>query len=249
MTAQERLLAFARETAYPYMMNLPFYTQYADDISVLLVGSVATGLCRETSDVDICLLCGETSYEDISKGTGWGTGQPTEVVIDGTQIHYYAVSFQKLKKRILGYEDAAFYLYGNAVLFNDNSGFYSKIMELIDDDNIKAIRKEKALDMLVRRNRALKQILKYEKDPILRITVGLELIGHLLKMIALSDGVPFDKRKRFYTTALVGDLGKQLKPRIGIMISSLGKIGNWEKSDISAQFMKALDKCIGFIPI
>ena len=244
MTAHQRLLGFANETAYPYILNLPIYINHADDVSVLLVGSVATGLCIESSDVDICLLCKEAVFDEIAKGTNWKNGRPTEIEINNTQLHYYAISYENLEQKIADFDDVVFYVYGNAIALNDNAGLFEKIKNLIFNEEIKSQRKSKSVDMLIRRNRALKQIFDKEHDPILRITIGLELIELLLKTVALFDDVPFDKRKRFYSTALTGNLGANLHHKIDCLIASLSEIVREENKEQASVFLQIVDECI-----
>lgn len=244
MTAQEKLYKFATETAYPYILQLPFYLEYREKISILLVGSTATGLCTDTSDVDICLLCKEQIFNDISEGTNWVNGRPTEILIDDIQLHYYAIGYEAIEKKILEYDDISFYVYGNAIALNDNSGLYSKIKNIINDDEIKIKRKNKAIDMLSRRNRALKQILSKESDPILRINIGLEIIELILTAAALLDSVQFDRRKRFYTTALSGKIGNKIIGKVDTLINILSNIGKIDDSENSCIFMQIVDECI-----
>ena len=244
MTVHQKLLNFAKGTAYPFILNLPFYAKYSINISILIVGSTATGQCNDNSDVDICLLCEEHIFNDISTGTNWINGSPTEIIMNDIQLHYYAISYEAIEKKLAEYDDVAFYVYGNAVALSDNSGLYNKIKGLIFNDETRTNRKNKAIDMLVRRNRALKQILQRENDPILRIKVGLEIIELLLKTIALSDQIEFDTRKRFYITALDGDIGKNMACKVDSLINFLSDVGNIENKDKSCLFTQTVDDCI-----
>jgi predicted nucleotidyltransferase len=247
MTTQQRLRNFAEEIAYPYVIQLPFFVEYHNKISILLVGSTATGLCNDNSDVDICFLCDEYVFSDISQGTDWINGRPIEIIIDNVQLHYYAISYETIEKKITEYDDITFYVYGNVVVLNDNSGLYIKVKNMIYNDEIRINRKNKAVDMLIRRNRAFKQIILKESDPILRIRVGLEIIELLLKAIALSDGNEFDMRKKFYTTALTGNKGMKMIYKLDILIDSLSKISKIENSEKSCIFMQIIDDCIKVI--
>jgi len=243
-TIQQKLLAFAKEVAYPYIQQLPFYLEYENDISVLLVGSAATGLCTEHSDVDICLLCRENTFDEISKNANWNSGHPTEIILGNTQLHYYAAGFETLEKKIADYDDVVFYVYGSAIDLNDNAGLFDKIKRNIFSDEIKNGRRHKSFDMLVRRNRALKQILEIEPDPILRMAIGLEIIELILKNIALADDTPFDKRKRFYSTALIGSFGCEAKPKIDNLIACIGDISGIKSKEKDHEFLQIVDECI-----
>jgi len=247
LTIQEKLITFAKEVAYPYILRLPFYVEHENNISVLLVGSAATGLCTEASDVDICLLCRDHVYNEISKNTNWSNGRPTEVILDKTQLHFYAISFETLEIKITDYDDITFYVYGNATALNDDAGLFIKLKNIIFDEEIINGRKHKALDMLIRRNRALTQILNGESDPILRITIGLEIIEHLLKVTALSDNIMFDKRKRFYNTALIGNIGIMIQPKIDTLLAYLSEISLIDNKDSSSAFLQIVKECIELI--
>ena len=53
MTVKEELQKCAFEIAYPYIIKQPIIKDYFENLCFLLVGSVATGLCTEKSDVGI----------------------------------------------------------------------------------------------------------------------------------------------------------------------------------------------------
>ncbi len=100
MSIQKQLISFAFERAYPYIIEQPTIKGFLSQISFILVGSAATGLCNAGSDVDICLICDQNTYDTISVGTRWLDGRPTEVILDGTQPHYYAISTESLNRKI-----------------------------------------------------------------------------------------------------------------------------------------------------
>lgn len=47
MSVQNQLVSFAFEKAYPYMKEQPKIKEYLSQISFVLVGSAATGLCNK----------------------------------------------------------------------------------------------------------------------------------------------------------------------------------------------------------
>lgn len=247
MTIQDKLKQFAYNTAYPYIMQQPNIERYLKDICFLLVGSSATGLCTEHSDVDICLLCKQEVFDDISVDTKWLEGKPTEVIIDGIQLHYYAMSINTVVDKIKSFDDITLYVYSNACVMKDNADIYSDIFILINSDEIKGPRYNKAVDTLTRRRRALEQVLKREQDPILRIRISLELVEHLIVCIALKDDLQFDKRKRLYQTALQGNRGSKLRPQIDKLLLLLGEIGDYSAAQNTADFLIIFDYCISYI--
>lgn len=100
MSIQKQLISFAFERAYPYIIEQPTIKGFLSQISFILVGSAASGLCNAGSDVYICLICDQNTYDTISVGTRWLDGRPTEVILDGTQLHYYAISTESLNRKI-----------------------------------------------------------------------------------------------------------------------------------------------------
>jgi len=247
MNIQEKLIMFAKNIAYPYIQQLPFYIEHENNISVLLVGSAATGLCTESSDVDICILCREYIFNEISANTNWNNGKPTEVILNNMQLHFYAISIETIEKKIVEYDDVTFYIYGNTITLNDNANLICKLENLINNDEIKIERKNKAFDLLIRRNKALAQIFEKEPDPISRISVGMEIIEHLLKNVALSDNTMFDKRKRFYYTALTGKNGMLIKPKIDILLAYLSEISLIENNEKSLSYLYIVNECIDLL--
>ena len=105
MEIQTRLKGFARGKCLPYLMELPKFSSYIDRLSFILVGSVATGICDETSDIDIAIACDENVYSIVSKDTLWSKRRPTEVQFDGVQLHYYAVAFEEIQQKIEELDD------------------------------------------------------------------------------------------------------------------------------------------------
>lgn len=244
MTDQERLYAFAKNIAYPFIREQPFYADNADRCSVLLVGSTATGLCSESSDVDICILCNECVFENIANGTHWVSGRPSEVRIADTQLHYYAISYERLLEKLNGLDDISFYVYGTAIPFCDESGLFEKLKETIHSAQLYSARKEKAYDVLTRRNRAMRAIFKQESDPLMRMRIALEMIEHVLTATALSDNVLFDVRKRFFSTALTGTNGDVLKARIEMLTGLVSDIRGKSNGNAAFAFMQIMDSCI-----
>ena len=79
---QSRLQEFAESKCLPYLLSLPRFASNIERLSFILVGSVATGLCREDSDIDIAIVCDGRTYEVVSNGTQWAIGKPSETRID-----------------------------------------------------------------------------------------------------------------------------------------------------------------------
>ena len=243
MNIQEKLKTFAFNVAYPYLLDQPVIREHLETLCFLLVGSTATGLCSERSDVDICILCHQETFDSISIGTRWAAGRPTEAVIDGIQLHYYAISVEDVLDRIHALNDVALYVYDNAIVLNDNINAYQQIKDTINSAEIVDARITKSFDLLTRRTRALNQVLSGEKDPFLRLNVSVELLELLLVCIALKDRLQFDKRKRFYLTALAGTTGQKLKGHVDRLLTLLGQISAIERQDTTHEFLEIFDDC------
>ena len=247
MSVQEKLKAFAFEKAYPYIIEQPVIKEYLSEIGFILVGSSATGLCNEESDVDICLLCTREVYDSISAGTRWNEGRPTEVILDGTQLHYYAVSVEELDSKIADMDERVCYIYGNAIVIKDTADRYKRIADKIHLPEMLKQRFDKEFDMLKRRRGAVQSVLRRDTDPMLRLELGTEIIGRLLKCIALYDGREYEPRKRLYQTALLGPTGILLKSYVDTMISLSGSICQVSNQKEADAFLETLDHCIDFL--
>lgn len=212
-STQERLLQFARSECLPWLQKQETIAPYGNSIAFLLVGSVATGLCREDSDVDIALVCSQQIYEDVSKDTRWEMGRPTEVILKGTQLHYYGMPLGRLENKLHELDDVYIYVYGNALVLKDDEGLFEGLMKRhpVNSREIWKTRTEGKLDMLLRRRKALKHSIE-SGDPIAFSTILLEFLVRCLKVTALLDHVPFDPRKHLFSTALSGSMGKKLQP-------------------------------------
>lgn len=223
---QDKLQEFARSRALPYLLELPLLKPYADGLSLVLVGSAASGLCRLDSDVDIAIICDNETYKIISQGTSWDVSRPTEITIDGIQLHYFARSFEQIEERLSELDDDYLYHYSNAVVLRDPRGqFTGRLGKLFSHSpEVRKQRLEGKLDMLVRRSRALESCLD-QKDILTIARVCLELITLCLKVTPLLGDVPFDPRKRLFSTALKGCVGGRVGERIRELLSSLGTLG------------------------
>ena len=233
----KKLLDTARNRCLPYLTSREGIAFYRDRIAFVLVGSVATGLCREGSDIDIALVCDKDVYEAISSDTSWSLGRPTETRIDGTQLHYYGISFEQILARLKSLDDVYLYVYTHTIVLEDTQGNYSGRLSkmLADGSGVRKQRIEGKLDMLLRRSHALTSGIQ-EGDPVAIAKVSLQVITLCLKVIALLDDVPFDPRKHFFKTALSGELGMRLTDDIRHLFHELGKLGSIDDVDDSETF-------------
>ena len=67
MVEREKLLVFAKFFACPYVLNLDAVKPFTKDVSIILVGSLATGVNHEQSNVDLCILCKRKVAAEIDK--------------------------------------------------------------------------------------------------------------------------------------------------------------------------------------
>jgi predicted nucleotidyltransferase len=235
---QSRLYEFAVSRCLPYLFDLPRLQPYLEQLSFILVGSVATGLCREDSDIDIAIVCDEEFYGVISKDTRWDAGRPTEIMMDGVWLHYYAITFEKIEGRLRELDDVYMYVYSNAIVLRDPQNRYTQRLSKLSS-HMPEVRKQQIegkLDMLLRRSRALGHCLG-EGDPLTTGRVCLEIISLCLKIIALLDDVSFDPRKRLFKTAMRGKMGQQMEGVIRQLFSSLGALGSSESGSHFADFV------------
>lgn len=228
---QRELVAQAKSQCLPYLLHLPRFKPYLDRLSFVLVGSAATGLCNERSDVDIAIVCDQETYAVISTPAQagdmpWRAGRPSEAEIDGIQLHYYGISFEEIESKLQTLDDNTLYVYDNVLILRDSGESYARrILGFLLSPDIRRQRIEGKLDMLLRRSRAWEASLA-ERDLMSIARVSLELIALCLKVVALLDDVPFDPRKRLMSTALRGELGQQLEERIRRLFANLGDLSH-----------------------
>jgi predicted nucleotidyltransferase len=221
------LLDLARHSCLPYLLDLPRFAECADQLTILLVGSVATGLCREDSDIDIAILCGPDVYDSIAVDTNWREGRPSQTEIQGTTLHYYAETFERLNSQLRSLNDVSLYVYGSAILLHDPKNQYARRFAWLADE-AESLRKERLegkLDMLLRRSRALDQVLR-DPDTIVLARMTLELITRASKIAALLDSISCDPRKRLFQTALSGITGRRIEPLLRDMLSAIGDLAS-----------------------
>jgi hypothetical protein len=207
-------------------MELPDLKPHIGELSFVLVGSAATGLCRPDSDVDIAIVCDEETCSAISEGRPWASGRPAEVTIDGTQVHFFARTFRQIEGRLRELDDDHLYQYGGSLILRDPNGRFADCLGRLVSDaaDIRRQRLEGKLDMLLRRSRALDQCLA-AGDVMTIGRVCFELITLSLKVIALLDDVPFDPRKRLFAMALKGELGSRMEGTMRRLFAGVGELG------------------------
>ena len=223
---QSKLQEFAKSKCLPYLLNLPRFASSIEQLSFILVGSVATGLSEEGSDIDIAIVCDEEFYEAISYDTQWGASRPSQIRIGGIQLHYYGITFEKIGSRLSDLDDIYLYVYSNSVVLRDPQDRYVQWLHGLSSHTpeIRKQRLDGKLDMLIRRSRALGSVIS-ERDILCIGRLCLETITLCLKITALLDDVPFDPRKRLFRTALKGRIGQQIEDRVRHLFSSLGNLG------------------------
>jgi len=206
---QRQLQEWAANQALPFVLRTEGLSPRS--VSVVVVGSVAAGNCRPSSDVDIAILCQQRLFARISRGKPWLAGRPTELRLDARQLHYFAETVASVRERLLDLDDRAHYVYGTALPLVDRPRFYSEgIAPLANSEAFRKARLEGKLDMLRRRLGAIRNDAP-EAESLVLSKMSLEVLCLALKVIALLDGVPFDPRKRLMKTALRGPLGRRLK--------------------------------------
>lgn len=224
---QTRLLEFARNEALPYLVQHPKFTDYIDRLSFILVGSSATGLCRPDSDVDIAVVCEKGLYDNISKETRWLEGRPSQEIINGIQLHYYAISFEAIEEKINQLDDLYLYVYSNCIILQDANNQYVNRIGNIDSrtEEIRRARIEGKLDMLLRRSKILELCIKNKEDILVITEIYFEVIKLSLKVTALLDNIDFEPRKRLFITALSGKTGHIVEDMIRKLFYKMGLIG------------------------
>lgn len=224
MDHRTRLYNFASTRCIAYLIQDPILAPYANRLSVVLVGSVATGLCDDRSDIDIALVCDDQTYGLVSAGTDWASGRPTEVILGGVQLHYYAISLNEIAHRIHDLDDLSIHIYLAGVPLIDPGEQYARLIAGIDKVALHERRLKHARGHLERRLRVLEDDLS-AIDRLALAALLVELTRLVVKTIALIDGVAFDPRKRILATGLSGPLGQRMQPAIMELLADLGELG------------------------
>ncbi len=247
MNIQEKLMGFAKKEALEFILTLDELQIYKEQIDILLVGSTATGLCCEKSDVDICILCEDEILDIISKDNGWNKGKPTELIIDGIQLHYYATSFSEINEKLNDDNDSIHYLYSTGVILYERCDEYNKLKLSLDKLSRNDERDKKIINKLTTRRKALRSVFDHSIDPILRMKMAIEIIELLLVATAAVDKLAYDKRKRIYQTTLKGNLGNKIKKEIDKLVLLISNTSNSKNIKEANEFETLVDRCIELI--
>ena len=208
---QARLMAFAKRECVPYLRER--FQGHLDRVAFLVVGSVATGLCNESSDVDIAVLCDGETYGELASGESWEEGRPSEARIQGVQLHYYVKSVEEICNELSRHDDVALYVYSTAIVLEDPQDLFRRRIapQAASNVEVRKARLEGKLDMLMRRTGVLEHCLADGEDVHSTLKVWLGVFTLSLKTVALLDNVQFDPRKRLFQTALAGSFGGQCR--------------------------------------
>lgn len=247
MEIQEKLYTFARFVACPYVRNLDAVKPHLYNLSIILVGSVATGICSEKSDVDLCILCTRKVYNEIFPKIEWNSGKYMELTISGIKTRYYLECIEDICDGLLKNDDLMFYLYNYAKILDDISGAYKNLRKFIVEQQITAKRKKHVNNSMIKRRRALTKYLDMYTDPFGRLMVVQDTIRTLLRAIASYDNIPFDPKKHPYHTALAGSTGTVLKPCIDDLLNSIPRVINDGDESARKEFIMLVDNCISAI--
>lgn len=247
MEIQEKLYTFAKFVACPYVRNLDAVRPHLYNVSIVLVGSVATGICSEKSDVDLCVLCTRKIYNEIFPLIEWNSGKYMELTISGIKTRYYLGCIEDVCDGLLKNDDLIFYLYNYAKVLDDISGAYKNLRKFIAEQQIIAKRKKHVNNSMIKRRRALTKYLDMYTDPFGRLMVAQDTIRTLLRAIASYDNIPFDPKKHPYHTALAGSTGSVLKPCINDLLNSIPRIIKDGDEVARKEFIMLVDNCISAI--
>lgn len=247
MEIQEKLYTFAKFVACPYVRNLDAVRPHLYNVSIVLVGSVATGICSEKSDVDLCVLCTRKIYNEIFPLIEWNSGKYMELTISGIKTRYYLECIEDVCDGLLKNDDLIFYLYNYAKVLDDISGAYKNLRKFIAEQQIIAKRKKHVNNSMIKRRRALTKYLDMYTDPFGRLMVAQDTIRTLLRAIASYDNIPFDPKKHPYHTALAGSTGSVLKPCINDLLNSIPRIIKDGDEVARKEFIMLVDNCISAI--
>ncbi len=239
---RSQFLALARAKCLPYLREQPMLKKQEGKLAFVVVGSVATGLCTPTSEIDVAVVGDTATYEAMAKDPGWtasfgadqpadgdrppGGDWPCQAVVDGLPLRYYCTTFEWIQDGIGNLRDSYIYHYGSAVILLDSQDRYARLLAALRSaaPDLRRRRLEGKLDQLRRRYAALEASLRYH-DIMTAARVGLEMITLAVKVTALLDDVPFDPRKGLFFTGLAGRLGYQLEGSFRQLVGAIGELG------------------------
>ncbi len=235
-------LELARAKCLPYLRELPMFRPFDGKLAFAVVGSVASGLCSPTSDIDLAVVMDEATLAELVKNPDWtaafgegpvsgpvGWGRPCETTVEGVPVQFYCVTYEHIQARLDDLRDSYIYHYGNSVPLYDPDERYGKLLAGLKaaGPELRRQRLEGKLDMLRRRYAALEASLRL-KDVMAATQVALELLTLGIKVTALIDDVPFDPRKRLFFTGLAGRLGYQIEGSFRQLIAAIAEFGQLE---------------------
>ncbi len=247
MDIRDQFISFARYLACPYVTNLDAVKPYVNSISVVLVGSVASGICNSQSNVDLCILCSRDTYNLIYPNVEWNAGKYVEMAISGVKTRYYLEIVDNVLEGLNKLDDLTYYLYTSAIPLDDISGAFKQIQKYIAEQKLVERHQKHVYNHMLKRRRSLSSYLDEYRDPFGRLMSAQDALRCLIRGISVYDNVPFDPKKHPYETALSGQTGKYLKPCIDELLNLMSRLAVADDTAAQKDFLRLIDNCISVI--
>lgn len=247
MEIKNKFISFAKYLACPYVLNLDAIKPYVYSVSIILVGSVPTGICKPSSNVDICILCAKEIYDKIFPEIEWNAGKYMEMDISGVKTRYYLEIIDDVIENLTKLDDLSFYLYAYAIPLDDVSGDFKRINKYIAEQQLHIKHKKHVYRSMIKRRRILSSYLDSYDDPFGRLIHAQDSMKSVLRAIAVFDNIPYDPKKHPYQTAIAGATGVFLKPCIDELMNLIPCIIKVDDKCAQDKFLKLMDNCISAI--
>jgi hypothetical protein len=244
---RDHLLTAARAAAGMLLSEHPVLPRYREYVSVLLVGSAASGYADESSDVDLWVVCADEAAGGISEQFArselrFDVPPPHTLTQDGTQVHYFAFPASKLERGLKLHDDDVLYQTKHCVVCHDAGGQFARL-SLYGELPAEAVH-GKIADayawMRIYIASARELLPRYQPSPWLRC-IG-DLVSRSLGLIAWLDGEPPSPQKWAFRQVESLSTSPIILPAIKQVLRATGPILDCEEDcDERQELAAALD--------
>lgn len=203
-------------------------TRAGDDVAILLSGSMATEFADDYSGVDLLFVCPDERLPAVVESLGGDTAEPGEVRVRGrgrSRLRCYVWPVGHLSRQVAERDDGALYALSNAHVLRDPTGLAAKLIEgaRMVPQEVWHAKASECYRHFRQRKASLAWALR-RGLPFVCLDNLMQSLTCALQLCYYLEERPPANRKWLFRGALRTRVGRELRPTLFQLFSSLGEI-------------------------